>query len=81
MNKAYPSINVPAYPAYGGTVPSAENTLIDLPGLLQAARRRMWLMLTAFLLTVSVVTIATLQATPIYSTTTKVIVDSRTTGP
>ncbi|MEO1407793.1 MAG: GumC family protein, partial [Pseudomonadota bacterium] len=81
MNKAYPSLNVQAYPAYGTAIQSSENALIDLPGLLQAARRRMWLMLTAFLLTVSVVTIATLQATPIYSTTTKVIVDSRTTGP
>ncbi|MEM6900614.1 MAG: AAA family ATPase [Pseudomonadota bacterium] len=81
MNKAYPSLNVQAYPSYGAPLPSGQNSLIDLPALLQAGRRRLWLMLTAFLLTVSVITIATLRATPIYSTTTKVIVDSRTTGP
>ncbi|MEM9670242.1 MAG: Wzz/FepE/Etk N-terminal domain-containing protein [Pseudomonadota bacterium] len=81
MNKAYPSLNVPAYPAYGAPIKSGENALIDLPGLLQAARRRMWIMISAFVLTVSVVTIMTMQATEIFTTTTKVIVDSRTTGP
>ncbi|MEO0881134.1 MAG: polysaccharide biosynthesis tyrosine autokinase [Pseudomonadota bacterium] len=80
MNKAYPSLNV-AYPAYGSPVSSNPEGLIDLQALLQAGRRRFWLMLTAFVITVGLVTIATIQATPIYKTTTKVIVDSRTTGP
>ena len=80
MNKAYPPLNVPAYPAYGAPIGS-ENSLIDLQGLIQAGRRRLWLMLTAFVLTVTVVTILTVRTTPIYTTSTSVIVDSRTTGP
>ena len=81
MNKAYPPLNVPAYPAYGAPIGSNSDALIDLPGLIQAGRRRFWLMLTAFLLTVSVVTAMTLRMTSIYTTSTRVIVDSRTQGP
>lgn len=77
MNKAYPPLNVSAYPAYGAPISSGETSLVDLQALLQAGRRRFWLMLTAFVLTVSVVTILTVRTTPIYTASTRVIVDNR----
>ncbi|MEL7481226.1 MAG: Wzz/FepE/Etk N-terminal domain-containing protein [Pseudomonadota bacterium] len=79
MNKAYPPLNVPSYPAYGSPVSTGDNTLIDLQALLKAGQRRFWLMLTAFVLTVSVVSILTFRMTPIYTATTRVIVDERNT--
>jgi len=78
VNKAYPPIDVAStYPAYGPPIAAKEDALIDIQKLLQIVRRRFWLMLLAFVLTVAAVTALTVRMTPVYTTSTRVIVDSR----
>ncbi len=80
MNKAYPPIDVAStYPSYGPPIVAKEDALIDIQKLLQIVRRRFWIMLLVFVLTVAAVTALTVRMTPVYTTSTRVIVDSRDT--
>ncbi len=80
MNKAYPPIDVAStYPSYGPPIAAKEDALIDIQKLLQIVRRRFGIMLLAFILTVGAVTVLTIRMTPVYTTSTRVIVDSRDT--
>jgi exopolysaccharide transport family protein len=80
VNKAYPPIDVAStYPSYGPPIVAKEDALIDIQKLLQIVRRRFWIMLLVFVLTVAAVTALTVRMTPVYTTSTRVIVDSRDT--
>ncbi len=80
MNKAYPPIDIAStYPSYGPPIVAKEDALIDIQKLLQIVRRRFWIMLLVFVLTVAAVTALTVRMTPVYTTSTRVIVDSRDT--
>ncbi|MEE9380422.1 MAG: polysaccharide biosynthesis tyrosine autokinase [Hyphomonadaceae bacterium] len=77
MNKAYPLNIPPAYPAYPTSVGGNEDSLIDIQSLLQAGRRRFWLMAATFILIFSIVAVMSYQITPQFTSGSKVIVDSR----
>ena len=78
MNKAYPPIDIAStYPSYGPPIVAKEDALIDIQKLLQIVRRRFWIMFLAFVLTVAAVTVLTIRMTPVYTTSTRVIVDTR----
>lgn len=81
MNKAYPPVDVASsYPSYGPPIVVKEDALIDVQKLLQIVRRRFWIMVLTFVLTVVAVTALTVRMTPVFTTSTRVIVDSRDTS-
>ncbi len=81
MNKAYPPVDVAStYPSYGLPIAAKEDALIDIQKILQVVRRRFWLMVLTFVLTVAAITALTVRMTPVFTTSTRVIVDSRDTS-
>ncbi len=80
MNKLYPLGVNQSPPVYVAPASDSEDKLVDIDKLIQAVRRRMWLIIASFVATFSVVTLISFQMTPIYSATSRIIVDSRETN-
>ncbi|MEL6472956.1 MAG: Wzz/FepE/Etk N-terminal domain-containing protein [Pseudomonadota bacterium] len=80
MNKAMPIDYPSAIPAIIPGAGSNDDALLDIKSILAAVRRRMWLILLSFLVTFMLVAAVTFQRTPIYTATTRVIVDTRETN-
>lgn len=77
MNKATP-INFPqTAPTIITAAGGQADNLVDLKAILAAVRRRIWLIVISFLTVFAVIITVTSQQTPIYSATTRVLVDTR----
>lgn len=77
MNKpmpiSFPSAATPVV-SVGGT---DNDVLLDIRAILGAVRRRMWIIALGFLTTFVLVCVVTFQQTPVYTSTTRVLVDTR----
>lgn len=77
MNKPMP-ISFPSAATSVVSVGGTDNdVLLDIRAILGAVRRRMWIIALGFLTTFVLVCVITFQQTPVYSSTTRVLVDTR----
>ena len=77
MNKAMPFSFSPANASIVSAVGAHNDALLDIRAILGAVRRRMWIIAMGFLTTFVLVCVVTFQQTPIYTSTTRVLVDTR----
>ena len=80
MNKAMP-VNLPtSIPAFLPGPGGSDDALLDIKAIMAAVRRRLWLIISGFVLTFALVSVILFQQTPIYTSSTRVIVDTRETN-
>jgi uncharacterized protein involved in exopolysaccharide biosynthesis len=80
LNKVYPLDVTTGYPRgpfpTGGAVPDEEN-VITIQRVLRAVRRRLGLMIAVFILVFSAVAVFSFQLKPMYTATSRIIVNTR----